>query len=69
MGELSNLKHLMIRRNQLEGEIPAELGNLINLRRLFISGNQLTGCLPAAWESADLKGSDLELLDLAYCEE
>ncbi len=32
--------------NQLNGEIPTELGNLSNLKLLYISDNNLTGALP-----------------------
>ena len=32
--------------NQLNGEVPTELGDLSNLKLLFISGNELTGELP-----------------------
>ena len=39
--------HLDLNRNQLTGEIPAELGSLTNLTQLFLSRNQLTGEIPA----------------------
>ena len=35
--------HLDLYRNQLTGEIPAELGNLTNLEGLWLFNNQLTG--------------------------
>ena len=38
---------LFLHRNQLTGEIPAELGNLTNLARLRLDGNRLTGTIPA----------------------
>ncbi len=38
---------LSLRRNQLTGEIPAELGDLANLEYLYLDGNQLTGQIPA----------------------
>ena len=38
---------LFLHRNQLTGEIPAELGNLTNLAHLRLDGNRLTGTIPA----------------------
>ena len=38
---------LFLHRNQLTGEIPAELGNLTNLAHLRLDGNRLTGAIPA----------------------
>ena len=37
---------LDLRRNQLSGEIPPELGNLANLQGLDLYGNQLSGEIP-----------------------
>ena len=37
---------LDLRRNQLSGEIPPELGGLANLESLFLSRNQLSGEIP-----------------------
>jgi len=37
---------LWIYNNQLEGEIPSEIGNLTNLTSLGLSSNQLTGEIP-----------------------
>ena len=60
-----NLDWLALRRNELIGEIPAELGSLANLRSLALSDNQLTGTLPAGLaglsnlESLDLGGNEL----------
>ena len=39
--------HLDLQRNQLTGEIPAELGSLTNLTDLRLTFNQLTGEIPA----------------------
>ena len=51
----------MISGNQLEGNIPPELGNLSNLRGLWLNDNQLTGGIPS-----DLGNlADLERLSLA----
>ena len=42
-----NLDSLDLTRNQLWGEIPAELGNLTKLEELRLDYNQLTGQIPA----------------------
>ncbi len=44
--ENGSVTDLDLSANQLNGEIPAELGNLPNLRLLYISDNNLTGALP-----------------------
>ena len=52
--------HLDLQRNQLTGEIPAELGSLTNLERLWLAGNQLTGEIPAELGSlTNLEGLSL----------
>ena len=48
LGNLTNLKSLVLVGNQLSGEIPTELGNLTNLENLNLSFNQLSGALPAS---------------------
>lgn len=40
------VRTLLLRYNQLNGNIPPDLGNLTNLTRLFFQGNQLSGCFP-----------------------
>ena len=51
---------LDLRSNQLEGELPPELGDLGNLKELIIRKNELTGKIPP-----ELGGlSDLEVLDI-----
>ena len=64
IGELTELRLLRIRHDELEGEIPPELGNLSKLEVLFISGSQersrLAGRIPP--ELGNL--SKLELLYL-----
>ena len=52
---------LLLRNNQLSGEIPPELGNLTSLILLSLSRNQLTGEIPS--ELSNLE--DLEALFLA----
>ena len=47
LGNLTNLTHLVLYGNQLNGPVPAALGNLINLDTLWLSFNyNLTGPLP-----------------------
>ena len=47
IGNLTNLTHLNLGRNQLSGEIPLEIGNLTNLTVLNLQYNQLTGEIPS----------------------
>ena len=47
MSQLSQLLGLSLSRNQLTGEIPAELSQLSQLLALTLSRNQLTGEIPA----------------------
>ena len=50
MGDLTNLKGCpSVYRNQLTGEIPAELGDLSNLEYLYLFNNQLTGEIRRSW--------------------
>ncbi len=46
LGNLTNLRTLMLRGNQLTGSIPPELGNLANLEILWLPMNQLVGPIP-----------------------
>lgn len=46
--ESGKVTDLDLAANQLNGEIPTELGNLPNLKLLYISDNNLTGALPAS---------------------
>ena len=46
LGNLSNLRVLVIYSNTLTGSIPAELSNLSNLEILNINTNTLTGSIP-----------------------
>ena len=47
LGNLVNLRDLMLDGNNLSGQIPWELGNLTNLRYLGLDGNDLSGEIPA----------------------
>ena len=49
MGKLRNLTFLYLSRNQLSGEIPAELEQLSNLVFVNVDNNSLSGCLPSNW--------------------
>ena len=53
LGNLANLTHLNLGRNQLTGEIPVELGNLANLMHLELMVNQLTGTTPSELGNLD----------------
>jgi PKD repeat protein len=46
LGNLTNLKGLLLDKNHLSGSIPPELGNLVNVTQLWIDGNQLKGEIP-----------------------
>ena len=46
IGNLTNLRFLILHHNQLTGEIPPEIGNLTNLTTLNLYNNQLTGEIP-----------------------
>jgi Leucine-rich repeat (LRR) protein len=47
IGNLTNLKTLILSWNQLSGSIPPEIGNLTNLNTLVLANNQLSGSIPA----------------------
>ena len=66
MGSLASLLQLCLERNQLTGEIPAELGDFANLDTLYLRNNQLTGCIPQAL----LGGSSIDYphLGLPFCD-
>ena len=48
--------------NQLNGEIPPELGSLTSLTALYLGGNQLSGAIPPALGNL----ANLEVLHLSY---
>jgi hypothetical protein len=43
IGELSNLKHLLLKSNQLTGTLPAEIDHLTNLDILLLEENAFAG--------------------------
>ncbi|SVE29533.1 uncharacterized protein METZ01_LOCUS482387, partial [marine metagenome] len=47
IGNLTSLRSLWLRDNELTGSIPPEIGNLINLNQLYLSSNQLSGEIPS----------------------
>ncbi|BBN01710.1 hypothetical protein Mp_2g09700 [Marchantia polymorpha subsp. ruderalis] len=53
LGDLADLKDLLLNDNDFRGHIPAELGKLSNLTLLFLHNNQLSGPIPTSL--ADLK--------------
>ena len=61
-GETGNVTALVLGRNNLTGEIPAELGSLPNLITLALANNNLKGSIPA--ELGDLV--NLKILDLLH---
>ena len=46
LGNLTNLRTLVLRRNQLTGVIPPELGNIADLGTLILDDNRLNGAIP-----------------------
>ena len=66
LGNMVSLEELLLGGNRLGGNIPAELGELNNLISLSLFGNELTGCIPQTL--GDLRLSDLDWLELEYCE-
>ena len=62
LGQLVELKELVITESYLTGSIPAELGQLTNLRKLSLGSRQLTGSIPA--ELSQL--INLEILILVF---
>jgi len=47
LGNLDNLRILVLSRNHLTGDIPIELSNLASLELLFLDANQLSGIIAA----------------------
>ena len=47
VGQLADLRVLLLGYNRLTGRIPRELGQLANLNAVRLDGNRLTGCVPA----------------------
>ncbi|XP_020596300.1 piriformospora indica-insensitive protein 2-like [Phalaenopsis equestris] len=62
LGQLVNLKSLVLAENSLCGELPWEIGNLVHLNRLTLLGNQLSGQVPT---SLGANWSKLLIMDLS----
>ncbi|KAJ0985765.1 hypothetical protein J5N97_004121 [Dioscorea zingiberensis] len=62
LGQLRNLRSLVLVENSLTGEIPQELCNLVHLKRLSLSSNALSGRVPA---SLGYNMKELLILDLS----
>ncbi|KAI0523160.1 hypothetical protein KFK09_005552 [Dendrobium nobile] len=62
LGQLVNLKSLVLGENSLRGELPWELGNLVSLKRLTLSANQLSGQVPS---SIGAKLAELLIMDIS----
>ena len=65
MGELTELRSLLLANNRLSGEIPVELAALANLEQLKLAGNLLSGCIPPAL--LDVVANDLSDTGLEAC--
>ena len=60
MGQLKEVKSIILHANELSGELPAELGECKKLRMLLLFGNDFSGCLPEELGHC-LKLSDLRI--------
>ena len=58
---------LDLAENELNGEIPSEIGDLANLEKLYLSGNRLSGCVSGALLA--VKSTDRDELGLSFCPE
>ena len=65
LGQLKELRALILFENNLIGEFPIELVNLSGLDRFFVGGNQLVGCIPP--ELQDIPDTDLYAVGLPTC--
>ena len=61
LGNVFNLRRLVLSQNALKGEIPVELGDLSNLTVLELDQNQLTGTIPVGLANL----TNLTVLDLS----
>ena len=64
LGNLTNLRELLLFSGNLEGNIPPELGNLTKLSYLSLSYNELIGNIPS--ELGNLTAADKLDIDLSY---
>ncbi|KAK8550130.1 hypothetical protein V6N13_118659 [Hibiscus sabdariffa] len=49
IGNLTNLRQVLLQNNNLSGEIPPELGTLLNLQTLDLSNNRFFGPIPGSF--------------------
>ena len=52
VGNLANLRDLVLSGNQLTGPVPTWLGSLANLEELYLWDNKLTGEIPSDWAAS-----------------
>ncbi|XP_008782407.2 piriformospora indica-insensitive protein 2-like [Phoenix dactylifera] len=62
LGQLTNLRSLVLVENSLTGMLPRELGNLVNLQRLVLTGNGFNGQIPVSLAN---NLSELLILDIS----
>ena len=60
VGQLKEVKSIILHANELSGELPAELGECKKLTQLLLFGNDFSGCLPEELGHC-LKLSDLRI--------
>ena len=57
LGNLKNLRVLVITANEIDGAIPEWLGDLSDLESLWLNGNQLSGPIPdRSWVTSSTCG-------------
>jgi len=66
IGNLVELRYLMLCDSQLSGQIPSSIGNLTNLTEIYLRKNQLSGEIPSEmWNLVNLERLYLEYNDLS----
>ena len=64
LGGLANLRHLLLRHNELSGSIPSELGGLVKLETLDLGRNELSGIPSELGDLANLVTLNLQFNEL-----